>query len=323
MTFPRLYEPPPDEDSRDEVAHEVLRLMAAKEAQAIEAKRELRADYSKCPDFCFPSLVRATGPLLKGQLWTILAREKNGKSSFVLNVMDRWLRKGVGVLYFGTEEAPSTARRRFAAIRTGNNPSDVLEGKATETVLEEVEREIDALDDHPVYFVPDVSPSWPCVRLACLAAVEMGIPIVVLDHFHRMAIDEHARNQAAELGKTVANIKKLAVETGLTVVMAAQAKRGTDPMSRYHPPPPDGGLGTSKLEQESDGMLGLYKPLVQGVTPARQKAFLAGEVPASEILRPNTMGVRVLHHRRNGDLANQTVFLHISGGLMADGKYLA
>jgi hypothetical protein len=35
------------------------------------------------------------------------------------------------------------------------------------------------------------------------------------------------------------------------------------------------------------------------------------------VIRPHTMGVKVLEHRRNGDLAGETVYLHIENGLVA------
>jgi hypothetical protein len=138
----------------------------------------------------------------------------------------------------------------------------------------------------------------------------------VLDHFHRMAVLD-GPSPTAQLAETVRRIKQLAVDTELTIVMAAQAKRGADPMHRFYPPPSDGGLGTSALEQECDVMVGLYRPLQKGIERGAIAKFLAGELQQSEVIRPHTMGVKVLEHRRNGDLAGETVYLHIENGLVA------
>jgi replicative DNA helicase len=291
-------------------------LEAAKAQQIDAAHERLHADYSDAPTFGYPDLVQITGPMLPGQLWIVLARQKNGKTSFLMNVAARWLARRIGFVYFGTEEAGDAALLRFAAIRVGHNPGDAVAGKLDAESTAEVEREMHALKSEPVYFVPETRPTLGDIHRAADAALALNLPILVLDHFHRMAVKE-GPSPTLELAETVRKIKQLAVDTGLRVVMAAQAKRGATMMDRFYPPPSDGGLGTSALEQECDVMLGLYRPLRQGIDKGAIPKFLAGEIPQSDVIRPHTMGVKVLEHRRNGDHAGETVYLHIENGLVA------
>jgi replicative DNA helicase len=291
-------------------------LEQAKAAQMDAARERLYADYTDAPTLGYPDLVQVTGPMLKGQLWIVLARQKNGKTSFLMNVASRWLGKGIGFAYFGTEESADAAMLRFASIRTGHNPGDVVAGHASPEAIAEVDREMTRLHGEPVYFAPDTRPSFPDIERVANAALALDLPILVLDHFHRMAVLD-GPSPTAQLAETVRRIKQLAVETELTIVMAAQAKRGADPMHRFYPPPSDGGLGTSALEQECDVMVGLYRPLQKGIERGAIAKFLAGELQQSDVIRPHTMGVKVLEHRRNGDLAGETVYLHIENGLVA------
>lgn len=303
-------------DGAETVERAVAHLEAAKVEQMAAASDRLHADYSTAPTLGYPDLVTITGPMLPGQLWVVLARQKNGKTSFLMNVASRWLNQGRGFVYFGTEEVADAAMLRFAAIRVGVDPGEAVAGTLDAQAMREVEAEKDGFHDRSVYFAAETRPSFPDIQRAADAALGLGLQLLVLDHFHRMAVLD-GPSPTAQLAETVRRIKQLAVETGLIIVMAAQAKRGADPMHRFYPPPSDGGMGTSALEQECDVMLGLYRPTVVGLDRGMIARFLAGEVPQSEVIRPHTMGVKVLEHRRNGDLAGETVYLHIENGMIA------
>ena len=313
---------------------DVTGLEVAKELQHQAAFKRLSETHDDAPTLAFPDLERVTGPMLDGQLWVVLARPENGKTTFLLNVGRRWLRDGIGFAYFGTEEAADAATLRFAAIRVGRDPGAVVAGEWARAshpderpdnglwpAQIELAGELTRLrDEEPVYFAPDTRPTLGDVRRVAYEAKRLGLSLLVLDHFHRMAVPE-SHNQTATLAETVRQIKQLAVDTGLIIVMAAQAKRSDHPIGQYQPPPPDGGMGTSALEQEADVLLGLFRPLKrlpQKELNQRIKEFLAGDIERDEILMPHTMGVRVLKHRRNADLSGKTAFLHCEKGMLAN-----
>src|SRR5690606_18662633 len=165
----------------------------------------------------------------------------------------------------------------------------------------------------------DTRPSTGDLRRVAAEAVALGLPILIIDHFHRMAQPD-LQNQTATLAESVRQIKEIATKTSLRIVMAAQAKRAREAEQQFDPPPSDGGLGTSAIEQECDVSVGLYKPRRQGSkkqTSQRMRAYLAGEIDVDQVLMPNTMGVRVLDHRRNGDPAGRRAFLVHQQGKLA------
>ena len=299
---------------------ETTTLADAKGAQITGAAAELTADYSDRPTLGYADAVRCTGPMLPGELWTVLARPENGKTTFLLNVGARWLSRGTGFAYFGTEEMPETAFRRFAAIRCGLNPGHVVANDwhlLGHDARDQVARELGRLRAAPVYFAPDTRPTLGDVRRAALETVRHGLPILVLDHFHRMSVPESA-NRTASLEETMRRIKQLATETGLVFLMAAQVHRTGDPLQKFHPPTQDGGKGTAAIEEESNVMLGLYRPLKRGLERGDLERFRTGEIEEAVIAEKHTMAVRVLKHRRNGDLSGRTALLHCEGGLVGD-----
>lgn len=312
----------------DEPEDEQPSLADAKYAQISDAVTRLGETHADAPTLHYPDLVGATGPMLPGQLWIVLARPANGKTTFLLNLGNQWLGQGRGFAYFGTEEAADAALLRFAAIRTGNDPAAVVAGEWDKVgggpitggkigqAQEEVARELGRLERQPVYFAPETRPALSDLRRVAFEAVDLKLPLMVVDHFHRMAIPE-TQNQVGTMAETVRRIKQLAVETGLIIVMAAQARRASDALQRFHPPLAESGMGTSALEQEADVVLGLYRPLKAGLDRQQLNAFLAGELDEHEILRPYTMGIRVLKHRRNSDLSGRTVYLHCQWGMLA------
>lgn len=309
-------------------------LLAQKRGQFARAVERMEQETEGYPDLGFEDLVEVTGPMLPGQLWTILARPENGKTTFCLNVGLKWLFHAppIGFAYFGTEEGTETQLLRFAAILTGNPPAEVVAGQWGAIGGDSAKKEVYfALQDlhHGkykdfVFFAEETRPSLRDVMRAAEDAVRLGLSVLILDHFHRMAVPE-SQNQVATLTETVRRIKQLAVDTGLTVLMAAQAKR-VEGLGRFMPPNPESGKGTGGLEEEADVMLGLFRPMGRKDEKTGEYkplgrvdigAFERGELTQADVLIPKTMGVKVLKHRRNGDYSGKIVKLHCERGLLA------
>lgn len=289
--------------------------------QIAEAEARLDADYTGQPTWNRPALDAITGPLLPGELWIILAREKNGKTSFITNAMVQFERQGHGVMYFGTEEQAAAAQLRYASIMTGHCPGDITAGEFGPEP-EETKREIrDALRriaKGRTHFADATRPTIGDIRRAADEAVERKMSFLVLDHFSRLAVSE-GRDKTAAITEAVRQIKEVTTQTQLRIVMMAQAKRGATQLAKYMPPPADGGLGTSALEQEANVLLGLYRPFKPGqFTASSVRQFESGMLSESDLLMPNTMGIKTLAHRRMGDLIGSKCHLHIERGIVAN-----
>lgn len=313
-----------DRETPEEVRLTAQAMAAAEDAKALHltgALDRMTLDTAECPTLEYADLVAATGPMLPGQLWTVLARPENGKTTLLMNLASRWINRGIGVAYFPTEEEPEAATLRFAALRSGNAPVHVMAGEwdriGGAQAEREVRAEVEALRSRPIYFDGASAPTLADVHRLLRVAEGMGLPVVLLDHFHRMAVTD-GPNRTASLEQTVRRIKTLAVETGRIVLMAAQVHRSNDPLQQFLPPPADGGKGTGAIEEESDVMLGLYRPLKRGLEKRDLARFHEGDLSRDDITRSHLMGIKVLKHRRNSDLSGRSVFLHCERGILTN-----
>jgi replicative DNA helicase len=320
----------------DEDYHAEPELVTQKRGQLDRAVERMKVPTDGLPTLRFPDLEKITGPMLPGQLWVVLARPENGKTTFCMNVGLKWVMTPprIGFAYFGTEEGAESQQLRFASLLSGNPAAEVLAGEWHKIGGEDAEREIQSalldinLGEYAelVFFCEETRPRLGDVKRAAEDAVKLGLPVLVLDHFHRMAVPE-SHNQVATLAETVRQVKQLAVETGLVILMAAQAKRAAEgSLARFLPPLAESGMGTSALEQEADVMLGLFRPIgmwdeekrdYRPLTRGELSAFERGELEQGNVLIPNTMGVKVLKHRRNADYSGRIVKLHCERGLLA------
>lgn len=326
---PSFENPDPLQLVEDEVGDEP-QLMAQKRGQLLRVLDRMDLDTTGAPTLAWPDLASVTGPMLPGQLWVVLARPENGKTTFCMNVGRKWVESPapVGFAYFGTEEGPESQQLRFAAMLSNNPPAEVVAGEWHKIGGEEAKREVHAAlyeinkgkYKDLVFFAEETRPSLRDVTRAAHDATRLGLPVLQLDHFHRMAVPE-TPNQASTLAETVRRIKQLAVDTGLVILMAAQAKRTEGTIGRFLPPNPESGMGTSALEQEADVMLGLFRPLAKPDGKPLGKpdllAFERGELDQADVIQPHTMGVKVLKHRRNADYSGRIIKLHCERGLLA------
>jgi hypothetical protein len=103
------------------------------------------------------------------------------------------------------------------------------------------------------------------------------------------------------------------------VICCGQANRGErDPLRRHLPPVDTDIRGAGAIEEEADGVIGLYLPLIDGITPEQMKAARAGIIPLRPLVRKNTTGSRILKHRIDGSMVGEDVFLTYDHGRLLD-----
>jgi hypothetical protein len=127
-------------------------------------------------------------------------------------------------------------------------------------------------------------------------------------------------NMYAELSETVRVAKELAKEYGIVIVFTSQQGRvkDGDRLAAFRPPDISALKGAGTIEEESDAVLFLYRPLRQGLTRADFTAFRAGEKNLRDLLMPERMAVAIGKHRLDGDALGKQVMLRVSRGKVTD-----
>lgn len=291
-------------------------------AQVNAAQHELTADYSSLAQLPWPGLADLVGPPRPRDLWVIGARPGNGKTTFVLNLFDHLVRAGRRTLYIGAgaEGPPKDLRRQWAALRCGYPAHLVLENDwaqlpadAQPQLFAELQRQ--AVEDHAVGHFADVGEKL--TPDALVTALEEGLradcQYVILDHIHRLRFGA-AADLRRSLSEATRFLRDMAAKYDWTVFVAAQLHRADargGPLRDLVPPAVSDLKESGTLEEDAVVALLLHRTRRPGATAQDLAAVAKNERPASDVLEPCTMCVRVGKHRNRGHVHDHCAFLHV------------
>ena len=278
--------------------------------QACDAIERMHLNRAVCPRLPWDTVHDVIGPILPWQWWLLCAKQGNGKTMAAMNIVDDMVNQGRKVYVLPLEQSPVEMRRLHAALRLNLRSSAVL-GLAWDKLppgsREAVEQEIirQAAQDDEEYPLPNTgqvkySPlEYVSVRQlekVWEAADDWDADLIVIDHIHRLADADH--QELARVAKALTGLTK----HGLPALVTGQLNRGDkDPLRPYLPPSTDDIQGSAYIEQEAHVILGLYRPLMDSVTPADLLAVRGRKAEARTLAKQNAVGLKVLKHRVDGE----------------------
>lgn len=307
--------------------------------QLVTATTERAEHYEAFPMPHWPDVASLTGPLLPGQLWVIGARTGQGKTTFLLNMVNGLLTKASGfarVVYFCTETSAAELRCVWAAQRLGYAVDAVLENRWADcTHTLSGPEALTALTQELVYLSsPEVSQAIvfvdvPRLNLENLApaikeyVMEEGYGIVVIDHIHRYAVKD-ANTVTAELSEAVRKIKGSATSHRFTALLAAQINRPSErtPTAEFLAPPLAALKQSGALEEEANIVLLLHRARKADVTHEQIRAVVEGRKDAKDLIEPGIMCVSVGKHRTRNHNVGRTARLRVDRAGRIDGMTL-
>jgi replicative DNA helicase len=133
------------------------------------------------------------------------------------------------------------------------------------------------------------------------AIKEYKAEIIMVDHFHRLDVGG-GQNYRVAATEAVRQLKNLALETGVVMLMSAQFNRSTDPMDILQVPDVSRFKETGALVEEASVALVLSRQLRRDVTPDELKAVRDKQREALTLAERDVMRVGCVAHRRR-DLA--------------------
>lgn len=291
------------------------------ENQFIDAVQRLHENTVNYPQYPWPRLAELSGPLCPQDLVIVAARTGGGKSLFLQNLFDSFIRAGRFGLYVGLEQSPDVLRIKWACMCADIPPRLVLATREQEYGTQEWR---DAMDRVQEQLKWQKSPEirirahFSATRMIDARGlkqwtewgVDHGAEFVIVDHIDRVRHGE-GRNPFHELSETIRVAKELAAKYRITMILASQVGRPGDPMERFMPPALHNLRGAGTKEEEADSVLGIFRPLRANVTDADLKLVRQGLRDADTVIEPNTMGVMLLKHRLDGPVANKVVHLSV------------
>lgn len=329
----RANEPSQPGTPRDR-ANRLLDVGILASAQTVNAMTKLDGDPNAAVRFPHLPIHEIVGRVSPGRLVFVMANTGQGKTTFMLDLLDRWASQGLQVDYVGTEQEPDELRTKWACLRADvpahvainlewdEHPEGRIWQHSVKTELEAIEIAFGSR----VVFHPDKFINLAKIERAAKDANVRGANVLIVDHIDRVET-EATDNEYLAMKRIIRRLKELARDYRLVLVVASQVNREGrkgDRIAVYRPPRLETMQGGAAKEQEADVVLGLWRPIRQRhpeESPDDYKNIIAaatrGDVEPREFVEPNTMAVVCLKHRTRNTEGNRCK-LHVHHGRLSE-----
>jgi KaiC/GvpD/RAD55 family RecA-like ATPase len=292
---------------------------------AISLLNRTREDFLWMP---WPALDDLVAGIADGDIWFLGGFSGDGKTTAMTSALDCWYEQGKRIYYLGLESRPNVLKTHWACKRLGYDAGLVLSGKALDwynwqAVRQEIAAMVQGLNEGQtaaqVHFSPVDFVDGEALRRAMRDAKEFGADVLMIDHIDHIEGD---RGSTYETSREVCRtLLREAQSTGLKCLVATQfnneAIKGNR-IGRYLPPQPNHVFMGSHKRQIAAGMLGLYRPLKQGLTAETYRQFQRGMAEPKDVCEENTMAAICMKHRLRGNQEGRRVMLKVEHGRVMD-----
>ncbi|MGN1419082.1 MAG: replicative DNA helicase [Acutalibacteraceae bacterium] len=205
----------------------------------------------------FVDLDKATTGLNKSDLVIVGARPAMGKTSFALNLARNVAMKGKKVLFFSLEMTKEQLAERVLStearvlstkMRTGEISDEEWPRLATATAL---------LSKCELYF--DDSSNMTVPEMKSRIRRLKGVDAVFVDYLQLMKSGGRVESRTQEVTEITRNLKLMAKDLNIPVVVLAQLSRATEARGKSHKPQLADLRESGSIEQDADIVIMLYR----------------------------------------------------------------
>ncbi len=238
-------------------------------------------------DTGFKELNRRTKGFKNGELIIIAARPGMGKTAFALNLVNKTLNEGRGVVFFSLEMPASQLMLRILSAKTSINLQNLMVGDMTN---DQISRLSDACDEmsNKKFFVYDSGAATIHTiktQLKKFKAAHEEINLCVIDYIGLMTDSGGFKDRHLQIAEISRSLKLLARELNIPIIALSQLNRSLESRANKRPMLSD--LRESgAIEQDADTILFVYRNdyyLEQAEKELEQKAKMEGKEYKSKI----------------------------------------
>ena len=206
----------------------------------------------------FPTIDFATNGYNEGTQWIYSGRPGSGKTTVMIQSFRLAANKDVPSLIFNREMGPMELMFRFIAMDESIPYQEIVTGvDLSDHKVTQIGRSVRRLSKLPIYldsnYYGDIRQVVSTIRKYHRTH---GIRLVGIDYVQLLAERQH--DQVAELGRISRELKLLALDLGITVVILSQLNRKVEDRDDRRPILSD--LRQSgNLEEDADVVIGLYR----------------------------------------------------------------
>jgi len=205
-------------------------------------------------------LNRMTTGFHPGEMNVIAARPGVGKTSLALNIARHIAEQGKGaVVFFSLEMTAHDLTKRLISSMSGVGIQAIIDGTLAPKFYEDLHRAAEELKDLPIYIdeTPSISSAEIRAKSRRLAHREKrGIAAIFVDYLQLMQGDDGVENHQLKVAKNSADLKGLAKDLKVPVVVLSQLSRGA--AKREGPPRLSDLRDSGAIEQDADVVMFLH-----------------------------------------------------------------
>lgn len=224
----------------------------------------------------YAELDELMGGLRKGRMVILSGLTNTGKSSFAANICLNLAHHKNPSYFLSMEMPPIDIVRKVLQLESKLTSHDLRNVPDPSATLTKIDQTLAVFPELPIYLYAGSG----VIKYEILdktvrhAVVKHGVQVVFVDHLHYFA--QNYNNLAADTSKIVRQIKQLAVELNITIVLLAHLNRGGRAKERrgmYTPTLADL-KETSTIEQDADQVLFVCRDSENKEQIEREKAFI-------------------------------------------------
>ena len=288
-------------------------------SQVAAAKALTERDLSDAPRWAFRDLDAMLGKMMPTHLMVVGAMSGNGKSTLLMSQAQAFAAEDVQVLYVPLEVEPEVCRIQWACTRLDLSFAPVLRHDwhlLPEGAREAVNLALDEQEAVPgVHFATPKRMDMAQLRHWCEWGVrEFGCRVVMLDHFHRLTFGRSGGDFRIAATEGARELKDLARDLNVVMVVGAQLNRTNDPLDPYIAPTPARLKETAALHEEADVVVMLSRGLNRSLPDKWMQRLRLGSLTEKDIAEPHAMIATCRKHRQDDTARDRRVKLHVSGG---------
>lgn len=218
----------------------------------------------------FSELDRMTNGFQKSDLIIVASRPAMGKSSFAMNIAQyAALHDNRTVAVFSLEMSSEQLVMRMLCTEASVDSQRIKEGLIGNTEMGKLMEVMDPMSRAKIFLDDTSDASVPVIRSKCRRlAARAGLDMVVIDYLQLMQSSggRKSDNRMQEVSDMTRQLKLLARELDIPILLLCQLNRGPDTRSDHRPIISD--LRESgSIEQDADMVILLYRPAAYIDTP--------------------------------------------------------
>ncbi|MDR0314645.1 MAG: replicative DNA helicase [Oscillospiraceae bacterium] len=206
----------------------------------------------------FSDIDRVISGLNKSDLIIVGARPAMGKTSFALNIARNvTVQAKRKVLFFSLEMTKEQIAQRVLATEARVLGTKMRTGLLNEGEWTRISAATSALYDCPLYF--DDTSNITVQEMKARVRRLKDVDCVIIDYLQLMKSGGRTENRVQEVSEITRNLKLMAKDLNIPVIVLAQLARGTEGRGKNHRPQLSDLRESGSIEQDADIVMMLYR----------------------------------------------------------------